>query len=112
MRSKIESTLSIIEKKLLKNKTLRDNDMILCVSLWKEELPNAKSYIKLANSFDNFTNALIKGEITSPETICRLRRLSNQKNPSTRGKSYKYRKTKEEDIRHEIVKVRPTRKNP
>jgi hypothetical protein len=70
-----------ITKTLIKYPETRDNDRLLTVKIWQDELPENNSLI-------NFLDLYSKGELSSPDTIIRKRRLAQEKLPELRGESF------------------------
>jgi hypothetical protein len=82
-----------IKELLLKYKPYRDNDVLLCNRMQKDELKKLKLKPRIITT-DQFMKLRNVHALTTEETICRLRRKVQQLYPRTRGKKYKMRQNK------------------
>jgi hypothetical protein len=90
---KIKPTVAYILKRDL---DARDDDNLMCALLW--ELQGAKKNM----SFGTFKRKLIMGELATPESATRSRRLLQEKYPDLRGKFYAERHDQEELLKHQL----------
>lgn len=90
---KIKPTVALILKRDL---DARDDDNLLCCLLW--ELQGAKPNMK----FKEFRRRVIMGELATPESITRSRRLLQEKYPDLRGEYYNERHEQEELLKRQL----------
>lgn len=102
---KPDSTFGKVKELLESDKKYRDNDRVLVVRFWWNELRQMKLDGKKISA-EKFFNLFIKGLFSSDDLICRSRRKVNEIHPDTIGLSYKPRQQKESRIKHELKKIR------
>lgn len=92
---------------LLKEKEeYRDSDDKLIARIWYDQTINASGQnITKQTTAHDFLIAFREGQYTNPESIRRCRQSVQEKNPDLRGKSYKNRKKKGEEMKTEIHSV-------
>lgn len=98
---------SLSEMKKIKDKVkylltaypeMRDNDNRLIAIIWHHEF---EAMPKQRTSF-SFLSTFAAGEMTSPESIRRMRQKIQENHPELRGESYLKRKYESEKIRENI----------
>lgn len=87
------NAIEYIEKLLKDHPSLRDDDNLLIAKVWSTELKN-RGFTKL-NLMDEFAG----GNLTSPESITRVRRRLQEKNPNLRGLTYENRQERGNKIK-------------
>lgn len=90
---KIKPTVAYILKR---DFDARDDDNLLCTLLW--EIQGMKPRM----DFKKFRKKLILGELATPESITRSRRLLQEKYPDLRGKFYEERHQQEELLKRQL----------
>lgn len=87
-------------KKLLKFQPhLRDDDNKLIANIWYYDTNNVENMSAM-----EFLAVFSSGQLTSPESIRRMRQKLQEENIDLQGKNYKARFQEEVKIRKEIVK--------
>lgn len=93
---------------LLRHPETQDNDRELIVRYWKGEIAELQDIAreKLQSmpyfSLDSFFAAFMTGGFTSPDTITRARRQVQEKYPQFRGKKYKERQAKQDEVKKDL----------
>jgi hypothetical protein len=80
---------------LMTSKDSRDNDNLLIAIVWGTR-------VKGHTNTYAFLEALSQGNLPSTETICRLRRQIQEKDPSLRGEKYNERMGKQEEVKKDL----------
>lgn len=76
---------------------LRDDDNKLIANIWYNEVENI-----LEKSAENLLKIFARGELTSPESIRRMRQKLQEENKQYRGEKYKSRHEEKEIIKKVI----------
>lgn len=93
---KIEFVKPLVAKTLKNDLPSRDDDDILYTATWEQQADLSElSYLQ-------FKSKLILGELSTPETISRSRRLLQEKHVELRGEKYEPRHRAEELMRNQI----------
>ena len=92
-------TNDIIKALLTQYTDLRDSDDMLVAWIWKTQV-DKMNYPQL--SADKFLQMMAKGMLPSSETITRTRRKVQEENPELRGKKYKERQAKQEQVKKDL----------
>lgn len=93
---------------LLRHPETQDNDRELIVRYWKGEISElqdiAREKLQWIPNFtlDSFLSAFMTGKFTSPESITRARRQIQEQYPAFRGKKYKERQARQEEVKKEL----------
>ena len=80
---------------------LRDNDNRLIALIWHDEFEKMNK----SKSSIEFLRACANGELTSPESIRRMRQKLQENHPELRGEMYLKRKVESELIKENINKM-------
>jgi hypothetical protein len=99
--SKINTVYDFVFSQLVKAERYRDDDNLLVVSIWWEELAKMGYDGRNLSAYD-FMNLYKSQKLTSSDTITRARRKIQEENPDLRGKSYQSRQAKTEDVKQEL----------
>lgn len=102
MIEKIKSLKEIVKNKLLQNESNRDSDSKLIANIWYNQIGG--SNIAKMSAMD-LLKIISEDKLSSPESIRRVRQKIQETDPLLRGKSYKVRKVKAEEVRYEINKI-------
>ena len=93
---------------LLRHPETQDNDRELIVRYWKDEISELQEIAreKLQSmpyfTLDGFLATFMTGKFTSPDSITRARRQVQEKYPQFRGKKYKERQARQEEVKKEL----------
>lgn len=96
MKVELKNTKQKVEFLIRKFPKLRDSDQALWIHLIRTEIP-----WRTMNG-EEVLRAISDGQCTNPESVRRVRAKLNEKDPTTRGKSWKKRQEKGEVIREQI----------
>ena len=105
MNNIIKERVTAILEKLPES---RDNDRELIVRYWKWELYDLQKSAnqRLQNpphfTVDSFFASFMTGGFTNPDSITRARRQVQEQNPHLRGKKYRERQARQEDVKKEL----------
>ena len=89
-----------VKKLLTTYKHMRDNDMVLLTTIWREELGGKMI------TLEKFFTALSDGKFSNPESVRRARQKAQQQYTFLRGEKYKERHTKRvDDMKKSIKKM-------
>jgi hypothetical protein len=102
--SKISTIYNVVLEKLYKSERYRDDDNLLVVSIWWNEVEKMGYDGRQMSAFQ-FMSLYKLGEITSADTITRARRKVQEEHPHLRGKSYQSRQSSTEDVKRELRKL-------
>ena len=96
----LEKTKFKVERLLNTIEETRDNDELLIASIWNEDLINKglNKYILVERLF----NMLSAGELTSTESIRRVRQKLQEKNEHLRGYKYNKRMEHQKVVKEEL----------
>ena len=86
----------LVIKILTERLATRDDDNLLLTILWQEQ---AKSKI---NTYIEFSDLLLRKQLTTPETVTRTRRKLQEMYPELRGFSYEKRKNAEKLVSKQL----------
>jgi len=78
----------------------RDNDNLLISTVWYSEIEDKNIRTAI------FLRKIANGELTSTESICRVRRKVQEQNPHLRGERWKLRHEKADEVRREVSESR------
>jgi hypothetical protein len=93
---------------LLRHPETQDNDRELIVRYWKDEISELQDIAreKLQSmpyfTLDGFLATFMTGGFTSPDSITRARRQVQEQYPQFRGKKYKERQARQEEVKKEL----------
>jgi hypothetical protein len=93
---------------LLRHPETQDNDRELIVRYWKGEISELQEIAreKLQSmpyfTLDGFLATFMTGGFTSPDSITRARRQVQEQYPQFRGKKYKERQARQEEVKKEL----------
>ncbi len=79
---------------LVNNPSTRDDDRLLIVELWSSE--------SLSDSSKDFFDEMLKGYVSFPDTVTRVRRKLQEKNESLRGEKWVARHKMQRDITEDL----------
>jgi len=85
-----------IKRILWEQPKTRDNDRLLTITIWQTEFKEVYGW-QFFQAFRDPKN------LTSQDTITRMRRLLQQQNPELRGARYMDRMEKETEVRYEVI---------
>ena len=105
MPKEITDTFNKVKHLLETDKKYRDNDRILIVRFWNDELKMLRMECKKITALDFFMVFMDEDKITSSDYITRARRKVNQLHADTIGKSYKPRMEKEGKMKDDLAKI-------
>jgi len=88
-----------VEKLLAKSQECRENDNRLIVSIWAAEIGHDKIDTMTAT---DILNKISNNELTSPESIRRVRQKLQEKNPLYRGRNYLTRNKEQEQVKEQL----------
>ena len=97
----ITTLKSRVERLLEKSQQLRDDDTLLVIEIWKEDLSN-KGLLAEWLDFFGVAALLLDGTLTKADTITRARRIAQEVNPHLRGALWSDRHGIAEDVKEEI----------
>jgi hypothetical protein len=103
----LTSTYKEVKRLLDKDAKFRDNDELLVVQIWHLELKRKGIDSRNISAFTFFDEYYKTGLLTTADMITRARRRVNELHASTRGKSYKPRKSKVPKVIEEIKTITP-----
>lgn len=103
--SKLKQTYNKVKYWLEKDIKYRDNDELLVVQIWFQELKLKGINPHNITAFNFFNDYYKEHKLTPADEITRCRRKCNENLEHTRGKSYKPRKKKEQEMREEIKTI-------
>ena len=93
---------------MLRHPETQDNDRELIVRYWKDEISElqniARERLQSMPYFtlDGFLATFMTGGFTSPDSITRARRQVQEQYPQFRGKKYKERQARQEEVKKEL----------
>jgi hypothetical protein len=93
---------------MLRHPETQDNDRELIVRYWKDEISELQNIAreKLQSmpyfTLDGFLATFMTGGFTSPDSITRARRQVQEQYPAFRGKKYKERQARQEEVKKEL----------
>lgn len=102
--AKIKRLTDNIKALLLDDPRYRDSDSLLVNRVQRDELLLAGKDVKTLTVYEFFSIRMNK-QITSEDTITRLRREVQEYFPETRGEKYKTRQSKQVDVIGDLHKV-------
>jgi len=105
MPKEITDTFNKVKHLLETDKKYRDNDRVLVLRFWNDELKMMRMDCKKITALDFFIEFLDADKITSSDLITRARRKVNQLHADTIGKSYKPRMEKESKMKDDLRKI-------
>ena len=94
-------TIQRVAAILLKHPETRDNDRILCVYYWQQQLLDTgrnPSKMDIADFFMAYTFT----EISDAQTITRLKRKLQMERPQFRGQRWAERQAKQEQVKQDL----------
>ena len=98
---------NVVEKALENNPKCRDSDMYLVAYIWwGESQDNGRFKDKSAS---DLLISIGQGKVTNYESISRARRILQQLHPELRGKKYKKRHKKQEEVIDDIKLIKAER---
>jgi hypothetical protein len=97
----VKGTRNIVMYYLETCENLRDNDEKLIASIWNIELRRNNIDSKNISGFA-FLKHFADGNLTNPESIRRSRAMIQASLPELRGKSYKDRQNKSNDVKDDL----------
>jgi hypothetical protein len=109
--SRIKHLTENIKNLLLTDARYRDSDSLLVNRIQRDELMSAGKDVRTLTVYEFFTIRLNK-QITSEDTITRLRREVQEYFPETRGLKYKSRQSKQVEVIDDLHKVEDSIKAP
>jgi hypothetical protein len=93
---------------MLRHPETQDNDRELIVRYWQGEISELRDIARenlqcgIYFSLDIFFDSFIRGQFTSPDSITRARRQVQEQYPQFRGKKYKERQARQEEVKKEL----------
>lgn len=105
-KNKLSNIYDTVKTLLIAKQDYRDSDNLLVVRMWYDELKlshiNAKDITAI-----QFMEMYRDEKLTSADTITRARRKVQEENISLRGKSYKERQKKQEEVIQQLKSLYP-----
>ncbi len=105
-KNKLSNIYDTVKTLLIAKQDYRDSDSLLVVRMWYDELKlshiNAKDITAI-----QFMEMYRDEKLTSADTITRARRKVQEENISLRGKSYKERQKKQEEVIQQLKSLYP-----
>lgn len=102
MIEQIKSLKAKVTQLLIDKESNRDSDNKLIANIWHSQI-GGSNIAKM--SAMELLQMVSEGRLFSPESIRRVRQKVQETNLNLRGKSYKMRKEKAEEVRKEIRNV-------
>lgn len=99
---KIASIKEVVSKVLTNHPESRDNDRLLILKVWAEEMPELRSKNM---TFISFSHAFIQGKLPDTESVRRCRQKLQELHPELRGKNYKGKQMHQEDVKQELKEM-------
>ena len=81
-------------------KSTRDDDNALLAAVWGSEISFADPYYD--DNWDGFLEFMQDGNLSSPESIVRVRRKLQEQHPELRGEKWKARHRAQESVKQEL----------
>jgi hypothetical protein len=103
---------AIVEELLTSRAELRDNDIRLCVEVWKRQAEEYGVFHLPNNSTGVFFGMLLDGKITMSDTILRIRRKLQQQYPHLRGYKYERRQRSQKKVVDSMETISAESANP
>jgi hypothetical protein len=100
--NQMEQVGDLVHKLLLEDEKYRDSDRKLCCKIWSIELCGSIEGTRRLSAFDFFceySKPNAQSKLTSTASIERVRRKLQEEFPELRGKSYKGKKSKENEVK-------------
>lgn len=89
-----------IEKWLIEAPHLRDSDNKLISTIWWQDIKGTNNIDQM--SAMDFLTAFSNGDLTNPESIRRCRQKLQQENKELRGRLWKERHEKQDEVRDQL----------
>ena len=97
-----ELTIQRVAAILLKNPETRDNDRMLCVRYWQQQLLDLGDDPSIMDIADFFMAYAFKNTLSDAQTITRLRRKLQMEQPEYRGKKWAEKQAKQEKVKEDL----------
>jgi hypothetical protein len=104
-KNKIKELKIIVHELLLKDKRYRDNDRMLCCRIWANQIGEEK--IKSITAYDFLCYYSREDSfLYSTESICRIRRILQEKHPELRGEKYYENHSKQKEVINDLREIK------
>lgn len=103
MSTEIKDTYNVVQTLLENHEHLRDDDKKLITNVWANQMSSVTldyKSMRIEEFFKHFTY----GSVATPESICRMRRMIQQKRPELQGKYHGQRRKNRKKIESERSK--------
>lgn len=96
-----QETRTVVIELLTQYPTFRDSDEQLVAWIWGLEM-NTKGYSTGTLPTQKFLRILADGQLTSSDSITRVRRKAQEENPELRGAKYNQRQANQEKVKKDL----------
>jgi hypothetical protein len=96
-----QETRTVVIELLTKYPTFRDSDEQLVAWIWGLEM-NAKGYSTGTLPTQKFLRILADGQLTSSDSITRMRRKAQEEHPELRGTKYNQRQDRQSSVKKDL----------
>ena len=96
-----QETRTVVFELLTKYPTFRDSDEQLVAWIWGLEMNN-KGYSTGNLPAQKFLRILADGQLTSSDSITRMRRKAQEEHPELRGAKYNQRQDKQSSVKKDL----------